>query len=76
MLLELLKIKGKHILLGDFNQYHPFWGGVIIINADNIVNNFIYAIKAVGLSLAIKVGIKTWVKGTLSNMLDLVFTFF
>jgi exonuclease III len=24
---ELLRAEGEHILLGDFNLHHPFWGG-------------------------------------------------
>ena len=51
--------KKKHILLGDFNLHHPFWGGIAIISADDVIDNLIHAIKAVGLSLAIKVGTKT-----------------
>ena len=58
MILKLLRTNRKHILLGDFNLHHPFWRGVAVINADNAVNNFIYTIKAAGLNLAIKAGIK------------------
>ena len=73
---KLLKTKEKHILLGDFNLHHPFWGGVTIISADDIANNFICATKAIGLNLVIKVGIKTWAKGTSTSTLNLVFTSF
>jgi len=43
-------------------------------SANNIVNNFIYATEAASLSLATKIGIEMWVKGTLKSTLDLVFT--
>ena len=75
MLLKLLKAKGEYILLGDFNLYYPFQGGIIIINTDNVIDNLICAIKAASLNLAIKAGIETRVKGTSSSILDLVFTF-
>ena len=44
-----------------------------MISADNAADNLIYAIEIAGLSLATKAGIKTWVKGTLRSILDLVF---
>ena len=43
-------------------------------SADNAVDDFIYAIKATGLSLATKAGIEMWVKGISKSTLDLVFT--
>ena len=43
-------------------------------SVNNAVNNLIYTIEAAGLSLATKVDIKMWVKGTLKSILDLVFT--
>ena len=49
---------------------------LVVISADNIIDNFIYTIKATSLSLAIKVGIETWVKGMLKSILNLVFTSF
>jgi len=58
MLLELLKTKGKHILLGDFNLYHSKKGGIIVININNIINDFICTIKATNLNLFIKMSIK------------------
>jgi hypothetical protein len=38
------------------------------------VDDLIRTIEAAGLSLATKAGIETWAKGTLSSILDLVFT--
>ena len=76
MLLELLRAEREYILLGDFNLHYFFGGGIAVINADNLVDNFIRVTEATSLSLAIKVGIKTWAKGTLSSTLDLVFTSF
>jgi len=58
MLLELLKAKGEYILLGDFNLHYPFLGDILVISADNIVNNLIYAIEAASLSLVTKVDIE------------------
>ena len=46
------------MLLGDSNLYYSFKGGIVVISIDSIVDNLIYAIKAVSLSLAIKAGIK------------------
>ena len=76
MLLELLRTKGEHILLGDFNLYHPFWGGVAVISADDAADDFICTTEVAGLSLAIEAGMEMWAKGTLTSMLDLVFTSF
>ena len=42
-------------------------------SADNAADDLIRAIKAAGLSLATKVGMETWAKGTLRSTLDLVF---
>jgi len=74
MLLELLRAKGEYILLGDFNLYHFFWGGIAVISTDNMVDDLIYAIETASLSLAIEVGMKMWAKGMLRSILDLVFT--
>ena len=56
---ELLRTKGEHILLGDFNLHHPFWGGIAVMSADNAADNLIRATEAAGLSLATKAGIET-----------------
>jgi len=55
---ELLKAEGEHILLGNFNLHHPFWGGIIVIYADNVVDNLIRAIEVASLSLATKAGME------------------
>ena len=59
MLPELLRTKGEYILLGDFNLYYPFWGGIAVISADNAADDLIRATEAASLSLATKVGIET-----------------
>jgi len=58
VLLELLNAEEEYILLSNFNLYHPFYKGVIVISVDNATNNLIYTIKVAGLSLATKIGIK------------------
>ena len=74
MLLELLRAKEEYILLGDFNLYHPFWGGIVVMSADDVADDLIRAIEAASLSLATEAGMETWVKGTLRSTPDLVFT--
>jgi len=74
MLPELLRAEGEHILLGDFNLHHPFWGGVTVTCADNAADDLIRATEAAGLSLATEAGMETWVKGISRSTLDLVFT--
>ncbi|OCK91138.1 uncharacterized protein K441DRAFT_730728, partial [Cenococcum geophilum 1.58] len=56
---ELLKAEGEHILLGDFNLHHPFWGGVAVTSVDDAADNLIRAIEVAGLSLATKAGMET-----------------
>ena len=75
MLPELLRTKGEHILLEDFNLHHSFWRGVAVISADNTADDLIRATEAAGLSLATGAGMEMWAKGMLRSILDLVFTF-
>ena len=73
MIPKLLKTKREYILLRDFNLHHPFWRGVAITSTDNIADDFIHTTKAASLSLAIKIGIETWAKSTLTSTLNLMF---
>ena len=59
VLRELLKNKGGHIILGDFNLHHPLWNGPTYDKRYYIADDFIDIVSEIGAILYTLKGLVT-----------------
>ena len=73
---RILTEKGKnqeHILLGDFNLHHPYWGGTTCLTQDNMSDYLIDIATEANLQLTLPRGTITWEARNSTSTIDLIF---
>ncbi|KAI1000156.1 hypothetical protein K3495_g8039 [Podosphaera aphanis] len=70
---EFLSKEGQHILVGDFNLYHPRWGGKAVLSHHKLAEYLMDILGNKDMELVLPVGIITWSNRGSQSTLDLVF---
>ncbi|PIA82976.1 hypothetical protein CB0940_12191 [Cercospora beticola] len=64
---------GEHLLVGDFNLHHPFWGGSTVLVQHALADALIDITEQAQLQLTLPPGTVTWQSRQSESTLDLAF---
>lgn len=72
---QQLQMPGQHIIVGDFNLHHPWWGGPSIPTQHDSADLLIEIVQEANMDLVLPEGTVTWRRknGSASSTIDLVF---
>jgi hypothetical protein len=73
MLPQLLSSPGEHLVMGDFNLHHPWWGGARCLTRHLMADDLVGFIKEAELQLLTPAGMITWEARGLASTVDLTF---
>jgi hypothetical protein len=72
-LAQLLNKPGEHLLVGDFNLHHPWWGGARCLTRHRMADDLVGIVKEAGLQLLTPPGTITWEARRSKSTVDLTF---
>lgn len=73
LLHEKLQGEGEHLLVGDFNLYHPLWSGIRGPECHAAAAGLLRATRGAGMELLTPPGIITWSREQQKSTIDLTF---
>jgi hypothetical protein len=59
VLLHALRMPGEHVVVGDFNLYHPLWGGPVYPHQHTMADLLTNTMRTIGVELTLPQGIIT-----------------
>jgi hypothetical protein len=69
----LLSKPGEHLVVGDFNLHHPWWGGARCLTRHRMADDLVGFVKEAGLQLLTPPGTITWEARGAASTVDLTF---